>query len=345
MLATNKPFGLINLGNTCYMNCVLQTLFLCCDFNDEVLRAGSKLKQKSLINGYKTILRIMIQRSKENSKVKKLKLTNFITTFRDQFRHVSFHQQDAHEAMGYIISKFHETLKEEHDDDSFDDLVKDTLSTMRYNRKIKKECKTQLEKMYKKDYSMINEFFYGQHCAIIKCSKCNHEVNRVEVFKGFELGIENTDNLQEALKEHMAPENLEGYKCDKCEERDHCSKNYVLLNTPKYLFITLKRFTMDWNRNKFIKNQKNVEYPEFLHFKDYLLDNNTNKKVNNVNLYKLNSIINHSGGANGGHYYSIHNFKDNWVMCDDDKVTNIDENDIFTKEAYVLVYERYENYN
>ena len=334
MNSINKPFGLINLGNTCYMNSVLQTLFSCIDFNDSLF--NQKLKKNTLTNGYKTIIRIMIQRHKENSKIKKLKLTNFINTFRTEFSHVSFHQQDAHEAMGYLLSKFHTCLIE----DFSPQLFKEVMEGMRYNKKIKNECARQVLTMYKNDYSLINKFFYGQMCNIIKCLKCNHEVNRVEVFKGFELCIENTDNLQDALKEHMIHEHLEGYKCDKCKKRDNCNKQLILLNTPQFMVVTLKRFTMNWTTNQFSKNDKHMDFPIYLHFKDYLLQDNINKKVDDTSLYKLNSIINHSGHSNGGHYYSINNINNKWFLCDDDSVVEIKEEDIFTTDAYVLLYEK-----
>jgi len=335
MLSNNQPFGLINLGNTCYMNTILQTLFICCDFNEEVLMAQNKLKKGTMVNSYKTILRRMIDRSKRGSKGK-LKLTNFIQTFRNNFQHVSFNQQDAHEAMFFLLSKLHENLKEEFTSQIFIDTIRD----MRYNKKIKNECARQIRKMYNKDYSMINEYFYGQWCSVVKCSKCNHEVNRVEVFKGFNLEIKNTNNLNEAIKEYMTPENLEDYKCDNCQERNNCSKKYVLLNTPKYLFVQLKRFNFDWNTNRFSKENKKVEFPDYLHFKDYLLQNNENKNVENIDLYKLKSIINHQGAVQGGHYYSYHNFKDKWVKCDDEDVSFIDEDKTHTTSAYILLYEK-----
>lgn len=332
--SSKKPFGLMNLGNTCYMNTVLQMLFICVDFNNEIIQEN--IQEKTLIFSYKKIINIMIQRHKEKSKVKKLKLTAFIDRFRNEFRHVSFHQQDAHEAMGYLLSNFHEDLKRNFDPKE----LNKTMKTLRYNKKIKNECALQMHKMYRNDYSLINQYFYGQMCNIVKCSNCEHENNRVEVFKGFELGIENTDNLASALKEHMNIEHLEGYKCDKCEERNNCNKQMILLNTPQYVLITFKRFTFNHQRNKFIKNCKNIDFPIYLHFKDYLLKNNDNKNVDKINLYKLSSIINHSGSSENGHYYSLNNVCDKWYICDDDKVTEVNEDDIYSEEAYVLLYKK-----
>jgi ubiquitin C-terminal hydrolase len=336
MLASNKPFGLINLGNTCYMNTVLQTLFLCKDFNNDILMAGPKLKQGSLLNSYKTIIRRMIESSKQKSSVKKLKLTNFIDNFREQFAHVSFNQQDAHEAMFYLLSKYHEALKE----NFTNKVLINTIRNMRYNKKIKNECARQIKTMYKEDYSIINEYFYGQWCSIIHCSKCNHKVNRVEVFKGFSLEIQNIKKLNDAINEHMKQEELDGYKCDNCGEKDCCLKSHVLLNTPQYLFVQLKRFNFDWNKQRFLKTSHKVDFEEFLHFKEHLLHNNENKNVDKVDLYKLSSVINHVGNVNGGHYYSFHKFKDSWVKCDDDNVSFINERQVYSQNAYILLYEK-----
>ena len=333
MSSINKPYGLINLGNTCYMNTVLQTLFLCKNFNHEIIR--NVQQRNTLINSYKTILVRMLQRNKEQSKVRKLKLTNFINTFRTNFQHVSFHQQDAHEALQFILNNYHDTLLEEF---TTVDLL-ENINSMRYNKKIKNECTRQLLTMYKNDYSLINKYFYGNMCNVIKCSNCNHEVNRVEVYKGLELSIEKSNNLKDCLNEHFSNEELEGYKCDNCKEAQ-CSKQVALLRIPQYLMITLKRFNFNYKVNRFTKNTKKVNFPVFLHFKDYLLRDNDNKKVNNVDLYKLTSVINHMGGSDNGHYYSVHNINEQWIRCDDDDVEDVEEDTLFTPNAYVLLYEK-----
>ena len=80
-------------------------------------------------------------------------------------------------------------------------------------------------------------------------------------------------------------EKLESYKNYKCKKTEN-SNQIVLLNTPKYLLVTLKRFNFNYQLNRFTKNTKPIDFPVYLHFKNYLLQNNENKKVNNLDLYK-----------------------------------------------------------
>ena len=157
-----------------------------------------------------------------------------------------------------------------------------------------------------------------------------------------EVVIEETtkkDTLAELEQIDFSKEDLEGYKCDECKE-ENCNRRIKLLDTPKYLLITLKRFIPNYSNSTFEKNNKNVNFPIYLHFTDFLLKDNDNKKVKNSDLYKLTTIINHSGSSNNGHYYSYHNIHNKWIKCDDDEVSIIDEESIFTPEAYVLLFEK-----
>ena len=55
--------------------------------------------------------------------------------------------------------------------------------------------------------------------------------------------------------------------------------------------------------------------------------------------YSIFSIVIHCGkNIQAGHYVSIIKRKEKWYMCDDDEVEEMSENDVETKNAYLLFY-------
>ena len=59
-------------------------------------------------------------------------------------------------------------------------------------------------------------------------------------------------------------------------------------------------------------------------------------------IYDLRCIMYHSGDLGYGHYYAIcyNTIHNKWFLYNDDKVIEINENDIYRKDAYVLFYRR-----
>lgn len=60
--------------------------------------------------------------------------------------------------------------------------------------------------------------------------------------------------------------------------------------------------------------------------------------------YELIGVINHSGTADFGHYYAYckdgYNGGDNWFEYNDSSVSAVKEEDVISKNAYVLMYRR-----
>ena len=56
--------------------------------------------------------------------------------------------------------------------------------------------------------------------------------------------------------------------------------------------------------------------------------------------YDLDSVIQHHGTINEGHYTSICNINENWVLFNDSKFYKIDNP--ITNDAYILFYKRNE---
>ena len=54
--------------------------------------------------------------------------------------------------------------------------------------------------------------------------------------------------------------------------------------------------------------------------------------------YDLYGVINHIGNFDSIHYNSIIKIKNQWMICDDDKIYNIEEKQVMNKDAYILFY-------
>jgi len=103
--------------------------------------------------------------------------------------------------------------------------------------------------------------------------------------------------------------------------------------------IHIKRFRYDmWGT----KISTHVEFPlEGLDMQPYCKPRNDGTKEKHT-LYNLVAIVNHRGVLGGGHYVAYaKNFKNNeWFEFDDSSVSQVSEQEVLSKEAYVLLYER-----
>ena len=81
-----------------------------------------------------------------------------------------------------------------------------------------------------------------------------------------------------------------------------------ILELPKTLIFVLNRFEFDYNSMTKTKLNDYYEFPIDLDMQKYTTDflNNTGNKADNKEfLYKLKSVVIHSGNSEGGHYYSF----------------------------------------
>lgn len=344
-------YGILNLGNTCYINVNIQMILNCCNLNNILVE--KEVETKELLYSYICILKRLkeirkqehIEMKEESDKVyiRKLKLSSFIEKFRNIFSQVAFNQQDCLEGLTFILTNFHQTLCKINKEENPNFI----LDNIRYNKDIKNVCIEHFKNDIKKDHSLFFNLFYSYYLSQIKCQKCNHSVNRPEQYKEISLTLSKNNvenNLEKLLDIYFEGEKLEGYKCDNCKEEE-CTKSVTLLNTPQYLLIQLKRFEFNPKTFNMAKLMKEVNYPLFLDMNKYCLQDNENKNIGTKNIYNLTNIINHLGNSlQSGHYTSFHKIQNQWFYADDSDIQRVDEDFLFTsrnkKCSYVLIYEK-----
>lgn len=321
--------GIINMGNTCYMNTMIQVLSNIPDFTLYFLKGKFKedcsveKKEFAMAKDYYRVLNGMWE---ENCIVRPTSFKKTFATLNPLFR--GWGQHDCQEALSSLIEMLHNALSYSVTIETMGDIKnkKDKLEIASINR---------WKEFYAKEYSKIVELFYGQEHTLIKCHKCGDIAHKFDPFCTITLPIPNQDNLtiNDCLKEYIKEEKLNKdifRVCEKCGSVKDSVKCTTFWRLPTYLIISFKRFT---------SNMRKINY--FIKFPIHKFDLNPfiTGYRNAAKTYDLVCIANHSGGVGGGHYYAFcKNLNGKWYNFNDATVTEIDESNLITPAAYVLVY-------
>ena len=115
-------------------------------------------------------------------------------------------------------------------------------------------------------------------------------------------------DIYASFDRYTETENLDGENKYRAEGHglQDARKGTLFHEFPPVLQIQLKRFEYDFHRDTMVKIHDRYEFPEELDLdvgdRKYLVPE-ADKTVRNK--YKLHSVLVHSGGINGGHYYAF----------------------------------------
>jgi ubiquitin carboxyl-terminal hydrolase 9/24 len=154
------------------------------------------------------------------------------------------------------------------------------------------------------------------------CKDCPHRYTREESFTLLSIDVKHSQRLTESLEQYVKGDLLEGpnaYYCEKCDKKIDTIKRTCIKKLPNVLVIQLKRFDYDWERETAVKSNEYFEFPRDLDMRPYTVQGIAAAETDHVQVdpfaatttdpnqdcqYKLVGIVVHSGQANGGHYYS-----------------------------------------
>uniref|UniRef100_A0A4W5KG35 Ubiquitin carboxyl-terminal hydrolase n=1 Tax=Hucho hucho TaxID=62062 RepID=A0A4W5KG35_9TELE len=124
--------------------------------------------------------------------------------------------------------------------------------------------------------------------------------------------------------------------CPNCKEHQQATKKLDLWSLPPVLVVHLKRFS--YSRYMRDKLDSLVDFPlSDMEMSEFLIDPNAGPCR-----YDLIAVSNHYGGMGGGHYtaYAKNKDDDKWYNFDDSSVSPANKDQIVSKAAYVLFYQR-----
>ncbi|GAB0089071.1 Ubiquitin carboxyl-terminal hydrolase [Sergentomyia squamirostris] len=325
--------GLRNIGNTCFMNSVIQCLSHTSDLTSFL---KSQRDPKSVTKDQR-IFSEFVKLIKEMWSVgcRSVTPSDLKSAFSSKHRMYSgCAQQDAQEFLRFFLDSLHSALNEGTKAEGVQ--LADNLNDSR-------KADLMWEWYSKTEKSMIKDLFVGQLKSTLKCTVCGNTSVTFDPFWDLSLPLPSSSTknskLENCLELFIREEILDGDEmptCSKCQTRRKSTKSLTIQRFPKYLVIHLKRFS----ETRWSKLTNIIEFPtsdKELNLTPYASTSNYSST-----LYSLYAISNHMGSTGGGHYVALckHPQTGKWHEFDDNIVRDVTESSLISSSAYLLFYER-----
>lgn len=351
-LSKPRSSGLRNLGNTCFMNAVLQSLSNIQQFcgyikqlpslEEKVTKVKKIQTRKSktpeedvlLVEELRKTLCALWQGSKGAISPESL----FAVIWKVVPRFRGYQQQDAHEFMRYLLDRLHTEL----------------LTLLPYPNSDSPFIGP------KGKSTIVTAIFGGLLQNEVTCLVCGVESKKHDPFLDLSLdipqqfctrGVKAKDGeqlrctLSDCLQSFTELEELEEselYMCSTCKKKQRSTKKFWIRRLPNVLCLHIKRFR--WQSFFRVKLETFVEFPlEGLNMHKYILDNlhETRGSGSGSNEYDLAAVVVHHGsGAGSGHYTSYARHEGQWFHFNDSTVTPCEPETVAKCKAYILFYIR-----
>lgn len=301
--------SLINLGNTCAINSILQAI-------SHTFNVPNKNPEKPFTKSLFNVITLM-----QNNPNKILKPTNFIKqffqTFHDEFK--NGYQMDSQELWLFLSNTVFLETSYKLPPQNF------------HNTPLSKQAYEQISLHNNHMTSLWNNHYQGSTITIIKCLECNNKIFNFETF--YEINVNPDNNTISMLQNFFSFQELQDdWICDTCKKSTKYMKSVKLWHAPSVLVICIKRYN-----NNLQKTRDEIHINKNIHFgsTSILSSPNTTKQ------YTLKAIVNHYGFYGGGHYDCTIVHKDNSIHYDDCTKTqhSLDlSKTLRSKNAYMLFY-------
>lgn len=322
--------GIVNSGNTCYMNaciqCLSNTLPLTRFFLEKKNIYYDKLNlNKGECKLVKEWYRLLDGMWEDNCIVSPNSLKRvLLDLFSKKMGLTTLNQQnDMAEFMIFTLDCLHEGLSRQI-----------TLQPkLESKQKIYKDAIKYWLNSHKNSYSEIIEIFYGQLVNYIKDK--NNKILSYSFQPSCYLLLEIDEacpslSIYNCLDMHFGEELMTGENKYKYKDKFiEAKKSLEFWKLPKILIINFKRFN---NSNQ--KITKDIVFP-------FNLDMSNYSRLKDNSSYELYAVGNHMGDVDFGHYTSYSkNLNNEWYEYDDHSVKKMNRRHVISNSAYCLFYSK-----
>ncbi|KAF9955718.1 hypothetical protein BGZ72_003477 [Mortierella alpina] len=300
--------GLNNLGNTCFLNSVLQCLTYTAPLANLLLSNRHSSSCKSGTFCMMCLMEKHVSRCfnhSMNDAITPKAIVGRLRNIGKQFR--IGRQEDSHEFARHLIDALQKSCLAGYDS-KLDNRIKETTA--------------------------VHQIFGGYFQSQVKCLRCGHESNTFETYLDVSLDIRGAESVQRAFRDYTKPETLSKdnqYKCDKCKVLVDARKQMTIYEAPKVLSVHLKRFTFTGQKiNRHVKFDTKLELNSVM---------SSNRKHPDLT-YSLYAVLVHAGGScHSGHYYCyVKSSNGIWYSMNDSHVSVVSLQTVLSQNAYMLFY-------
>jgi ubiquitin carboxyl-terminal hydrolase 8 len=329
--------GLVNLGNTCFINSTIQilrntkALNLFLDNTSRYELLIKNIPERIIFQEWNDLRKLMNSQSTNISPKRFIYQVQQVAKIKKLELFTTYSQNDLTEFLLFVIDCLHTTVSR-----GIDIIITGNGETE--VDKVAINCYQMLKNKYEKDYSEIMDIFYGVLISEILSidAKILHSTKSEQYFT---LDLELPEDkdamlIYDCLDEFTCSEILDEENAwfnEKTGKKEDVQKRIRFWNLPKVLIITLKRFTYDRQKiNTFIK------YPtEGLDLSKYVSGYNPSQYI-----YDLYGVCCHYGILDGGHYSAIVKNGNEWVHYNDDQLHKVSDEKVVSRQAYCLFYNK-----
>ncbi|XP_069701386.1 ubiquitin carboxyl-terminal hydrolase 36 [Periplaneta americana] len=311
--------GMINVGNTCYLNSTLQALFHVPAFVNWLHSDTNHLSSCTIANGTmngECIICAMnktlkASQSKSGTIIKPFLIYNKLKFICKHLVHGQ--QEDAHEFMRYLLESMEKAYLTRYKGNKLDN--------------------------YSKETTPLNQIFGGYIRTEVTCLQCGGVSTTFQHCQDLLLDIRRASTLDDALAAYFCKERLDGddaYRCERCHRKVSATKKFSIEKPPQVLCIQFKRFSILGG-----KINKHVSFSQRLDLTRFLCPQSAHRGPVPLT-YRLVSVVTHVGSSvHCGHYTAVaQTSTGHYYQFDDSLVRPISLAAVLDTNAYIMMYER-----